>query len=483
MNQSCLSNPIQPKNLNNAPFQWLPNVIGEAIGGHIISHLDHPPAFFSNISIDSRTIKPGDLFVALIGDTHDAHNYIPEVVQKGVKGIIIQRNRMHLSCISSIQKECLLFVVDNSTDALGHLAAYRRNHSQAIMIGITGTNGKTTTKEMTASVVGMNYHTLKTKGNHNNHIGVPLTLLQLTSDHQCGVIELGMNHRGEIAYLSKIVQPKVGLITNIGPGHLDGVNNLDGVMHAKGELLDALPNNGMAILNADDPKLPELKKKLKCPYTTFGFSKEAVIRASNVNQTESSVSFMISIPKQTFQVTLQTPGRFMIANALAATAVGYYLGISENHIKQGLEQFVPVHGRLRIIPLQNQRYVIDDSYNANPASMKAAIDTLASLKGRHRGIFVAGDMFELGDHAFQLHKEIGFATAKASIDMIYATGNYAEAVKQGAQDGGLDPKHIIIDHKESICEALTKNCLKGDWILVKGSRAMGMEMVVEKLME
>jgi len=460
-------------------YKWSPQQICNATNAHMLSNISDS-SLFNNISIDSRIIHTEDLFVALIGDNHDGHDYIQNVLYKNVKGIIIQSDRTGLPILSKIKNQIYIFVVKNTTTAIGDLAAFKRKKSSAKMVGITGTNGKTSTKEMTASIIQKRYCTLKTLGNLNNHIGVPMTLLKLKKKHQWGIIELGMNHVGEIKYLSKILKPDIGLITNIGPGHLEGVQNLEGVAVAKRELIESLSSNGRAILNADDPMLPKIKEKLNSPYITFGINKRATISASNIKQ-KRNTSFVLNLPETSIEITIKTPGKFMVYNALAAASVSNLLQIPEETIKKGLEEFEPVKGRLVVISITNKRHIIDDTYNANPVSMKVALETLASLKGSNRSVFVVGDMFELGKNSFELHKNIGKFAAYSNVDLLLATGSYAEAIREGAIEGGISKNRIVIGNEESIKDFLLNNSQSGDWFLIKGSRAMGMEKYVNFL--
>lgn len=437
---------------------------------------------FSGVSIDSREISIDDLFVAICGNVHDGHHFIENVIAQGVRGILVNRDKSGaLSRTWLMEKEMVCVAVDDTTRALGDLAAFNRKRSAASVVAITGSTGKTSCREMTASVVGRCFNSLSTRGNFNNEIGLPLTLLQLDRSHQWAVVELGMNRPGEIARLGEICSPDVGVITNIGPAHLEGLGSMEGVMLAKGEILEKIKPEGTAVLNADDVRVLQLAAKTSRKVVFFGLSRDALIRASAISETGHGVSFNLELPEETVTVGLKIFGRFMVSNALAAAAVGCLLGVPAMEIKAGLEDFKPVRGRMNLSETSRGIHIIDDTYNANPASMEAAITALRSLKGPGRGILVAGDMRELGKHAEDLHGKIGALCARSGIARIYLTGQYAESVRAGARDENMDPKNIFIGTREEIIENLKDSLRSGDWVLVKGSRAMGMEKVAQAL--
>ncbi|MBW1643046.1 MAG: UDP-N-acetylmuramoyl-tripeptide--D-alanyl-D-alanine ligase, partial [Deltaproteobacteria bacterium] len=272
---------------------------------------------------------------------------------------------------------------------------------------------------MTAAIVKQRFVTLSSRGNFNNEIGLPLTLLKLNHGHKWAVVELGMNAPGEIARLGEMCMPDIGVITNIGPAHLEGVGSIEGVMHAKGELLDKIKAGGTAVLNADDHRVLHLAGKTSTNVIFFGMSDKATIRAESFIETDRGISFNLVLPEETITIDLKIPGIFMVSNALAAAAVGYKLGLSAKEIKTGLEDFKPVGGRMNILHTGRGINLIDDTYNANPGSMEEALKTLTTLKKNNRGIFIAGDMFELGRHAEKMHEEIGALAADSDISRLY----------------------------------------------------------------
>lgn len=467
------------------PIPWTALQILEATKGELLC--GGTERFFSGVSIDSRRIFPDDLFVAIQGEVHDGHNFVKDVVESGVCGLLINKNKADVF-FSDVrvredwrQKGLLCVAVKDTTKALGDLTAFQRRRSNVSVIAITGSNGKTTTKEMTNGIVSRCFGTLATIGNFNNQIGLPLTLLKLNRSHQWSILELGMNHPGEIRRLSEICMPDIGMITNIGPAHLEKLGSLKGVMDAKAELLENIKPNGTVVLNADDPNLSDLCRRTSKKVLRFGFSEDADIRAISVKKKRFGTSFILSMPTETLPIDLKIPGAFMISNALAAASAGYLLGLKAEDIKAGLEEFQSVQGRMNVFKTKNGIHVIDDTYNANPGSMESAIMTLKSMKGEHRGVLVAGDMHELGDHTESMHKKIGSVAAGIGISGLYLTGRFAGSVAAGAQQNGMKRRDIFTGTKQEIVENLKDTLGPDDWVLVKGSRAMAMEQVVQDL--
>jgi UDP-N-acetylmuramoyl-tripeptide--D-alanyl-D-alanine ligase len=362
------------------------------------------------------------------------------------------------------------------------MAAFNRRRTPVSVIAITGSNGKTSTRKMVSDVVSRRFCTLSTQGNLNNDIGLPLTLLNLNRDHQWAVVELGMNRPGEIQRLAEICLPDIGLITNIGPAHLEGLGSMKAVTKAKGELLGKIKPDGTAILNADDPRLLKMADITPINVLFFGMSKDAAIRAESVEKKGEGLSFSLVLPDETILVHLQTPAMFMISNALAAAAAGHLLGLTAVEIKNGLAAFKPVQGRMNIHNTGKGIHIIDDTYNANPGSMQAAIITLTSLKGKNKGFLIVGDMLELGEHSAPMHQKIGAVAARSEIAGLYVTGKYAEDVAKGALEEHMSPNDIFKGTHEEIIDAVSDRLDAGDWVLVKGSRGMAMEKVVQALL-
>ena len=462
------------------PIPWTQEEIIKATKGEILSGGSN--LLFSGVSIDSRTISAREIFVAIRGNLHDGHTFIEEAIKLGVKGLIIDRQEaVKLPCEEWKKAGIFCVAVGDTIKAIGSLASYNRARAGVSVVAITGSNGKTTTRRMTAEVVSRRFETLSTTGNLNNEIGLPLTLLKLSHSHEWAVVELGMNHPGEIERLAQISKPDIGIITNIGPAHLEGLNSLEGVMNAKGELIGGIKPDGTAILNADDDMLMNLARRASKKVLLFGFSGNASVRASLVEVRRHTTSFTLLLPEETVAVDLPVSGGFMVSNALAAASVGYLAGLPASEIKAGLENCTPEKSRMNIFTLSNGITVIDDSYNANPGSMEAAIKTLSELKATNRGILIAGDMLELGEHSKKMHEKIGAFCAESGIERLYATGQFAGNTADGAVSKGMSLNSIVTGSHDDIMEDITGWVGTGDWILVKGSRAMGMERIVYRL--
>lgn len=436
---------------------------------------------FSGISIDSRKISPDDIFVAVKGENFDGHHFVGDVLKKGVKCVIISKENNNKNIIDK-NPNMNIIGVDNTITALGHLANFRRRAAHATVIAITGSNGKTTTKEMTAAIISKKYKTLSTVGNLNNEIGLPLTLFNIDKSHQFAVLELGMNHFGEISRLAEICSPEIGLVTNVGSAHIEGLGSIEGVAKAKGELIKKIDKNGTVILNLDDERVAGMADKTSAKVLFYGLSEKASVRGEFISEDKNEILFKIFMPdgNQT-TIKLKAAGTFMISNALAAASAGYTAGLNMDEIKKGLEEFSPVPGRMNIHSTKKGIHIIDDSYNANPNSVKEAIQTLKALKKGHKGVVVIGDMFELGSSATRLHEEIGALSANSELKNLYVTGEYAEFVKKGAVSAGMDRQAVFTGTKKEITERLTEKTEPGDWILVKGSRTMKMEEIVSHI--
>ncbi len=460
---------------------WTTTEILKATGGDLLS--GDPDHIFTGISIDSRDITPPEIFICIRGNSYDGHSFVLDVLKKGVAGLVINGEKFgDLPRLPKTKNRIVCVGVQDTIKALGDLALFHRRRANASVIAITGSNGKTTTRKMTAGVVEQRFVTLSSRGSYNNEIGLPLTLLNLKKCHQWAVLELGMNRPGEIERLSEICVPDVGVITNIGSAHLEGVSSIAGVISAKEELLKKIKPNGTALLNADDYRVMKLAERIAVKVLFFGLSEKADISARSVKEKDQGIDFTLCLPKETVSIHLKTAGRFMVSNALSAAASGYRLGLSAEEIRAGLQSFRPVAGRMNVVRTLRGIQIIDDTYNANPDSMKAAIDTLGFLKKKKRGIFVAGDMLELGEFAESMHRMIGTLFAKSETAKLYITGDFAGVVAAGAKNEGMDASDIFIGSKKDIIEDLTHFLQPGDWVMVKGSRGMAMEKIVKKLM-
>jgi UDP-N-acetylmuramoyl-tripeptide--D-alanyl-D-alanine ligase len=465
---------------NGHPLPWTVNEVLRATGGELLCGSQNQNREFEKVSIDSRNISAGDLFVAIVGEVHDGHRFANDVVEKDVGGLVVARDKTAALPISEWQARRIACVaVADTTRALGDLAAFHRSRTDVALVAITGSNGKTTTRQMTAGVVAQKFSTLSTIGNYNNQIGVPLTLLRMAPEHAWAVVELGTNSPGEIARLARICSPDIGVITNIGPAHLEGLGSLDGVMREKDQLIGHLKAGGRAVLNADDRRVTRIAERTEKKVLLFGLNKTAAIRATKIQEKISGISFSLDLPRESLTVDLKVPGQFMVINALAAAAVGHLLELSATEIKSGLETFKPAWGRMNIFKTTNGIHIIDDTYNANPDSMQAAITTLNGLRANNRSVFVAGDMLELGAQAESLHRQVGARAATADINKLCVTGEHAETVAAGAKDAGMKSENIVIGSQEKILSHLKDFLKPGDWVLVKGSRGARMENIVK----
>jgi UDP-N-acetylmuramoyl-tripeptide--D-alanyl-D-alanine ligase len=463
-------------------MEWTTHDILAATGGHLLSGSRRTA--FAGIGIDSRQLAPESLFVAIEGDVHDGHTFAPDVVTYGGHGIIVREGRIADTTIAAWQdQQVVCIAVPDTTRALGDIAAYHRRRMPARVIALTGSNGKTTTRAMSAAILTHKGSTLATQGNLNNEIGLPLTLLQLEKAHTLAVIEMGMNHPGEIDRLGQIAAPEIGMIINVAPAHLEGLHSIEGVMRAKGELMRHVAPTGRVILNADDEYCRRLAET--CPVETllFGFGPEAPIRATDLESGPRGWAFTLQMPSGEIQVNLQVPGKFMVANALAAAAAAYCCDVVPEYIKAGLESVAAVDGRMQLVPLPWGITLINDCYNANPASTAAAIDTLARMKGASRGTLVLGDMLELGPEAENWHRKTGQKAGQAGLDRLFVHGAFASAVIEGAQEAGMAQDRIMAGEITDISAALTQWLTPGDWVLVKGSRGMRMERVIAALQD
>ena len=441
--------------------------VAAVTGGQIIHN--GADVTIHGFSTDSRTLQPGELFIALRGERFDGHDYIAQALRHGAAACLSEEVIAGLT-IPVVQ-------VRDTLAALGDLAQAVRSRFGGPVVGITGTTGKTTTKEMLAAILARGGPGLKSAGNFNNLIGVPLTLFGLTREHRWAVIEMGMSARGEIARLAQIAAPQIGVITNVGAGHLENLGGISGVARAKGELFIQLPAGGTALINADDPQICQLPLANGVRRVLFGNAPEAQVRATEVRAADGSVTFTLHLPHASVAVQLPLPGRHNVQNALAAAAAAWVLDVPVDDIAAGLADFKPCPGRMELIELADDLLILDDSYNANPLSMRAALDALHDLGRPGRRIAVLGDMLELGHAARDLHREVGLLAAERA-DWLFTLGELARDIAAGAAEHGLDNTHIVASTTvEALVSQLRPLLQPGDRVLVKGSRGMRMERV------
>jgi len=436
---------------------------------------------FNGLSTDSRNIEKGSLFVPLVGEKFDGHDYIVDALNSGATAILCDKDRRELA--TSFPEDISAIIVYDTLKALGDMAHFWRKRFPIPVVGVTGSSGKTTTKEMMAAIAGISKNVLKNKGNFNNLIGLPLTLLELNPDHEIAVIEMGTNKRGEIKRLTEIAEPDIGAITNIGPAHLEGFGSLEAVRDEKGDLFRGMKSQGVAITNGDDEMLTYLADKWSGRKITFGMGRDAVVRAKDVVMTgHGAMVFKLSIGETCRTVEIAAPGIHNVYNALAAAALSLASGIEIDDIYNGLNKFHQIPGRMSIHQLKNGAYLVDDAYNANPASLKEALLTLKDLRGQDESIVVFGDMLELGDSSEELHEEAGMIMAETGVKKIFLRGDFSRAVARGLARGGVGTDHIFfIDAPDTLVGHLRRYFHAPYWVIVKGSRGMKMERFVRAI--
>jgi len=423
---------------------------------------------FEGVSTDTRTIRDGQLFFALQGPNFDGRDYVGVASENGAAAAVVS---------SHVNFDMTQITVDDTRAALGRFAAAWREEHDATVIGVTGSNGKTTLKELIAACLKRQAPTLATQGNLNNDIGMPLMLARIEESHRYAVLEMGANHAGEIAYLASLARPDVVVITNAGAAHLEGFGSIDGVARAKGEILQDENRPQVAVLNADDRFFGYWASLVSdIASLSFGFSDSADVRADDIVANASSTKFTLYVADESVAVSLPLVGVHNVRNACAAAATAHALDVSLDDIRAGLEDVSPVAGRLQPVRGVHGATLFDDSYNANPLSVIAAAEFLAALPGE--SWLVLGDMKELGDDAIELHREVGEAARASGVDRLFAYGDLASIAVEGFGENGrwyasLD---TLVDE---LSEALTADVS----VLVKGSRSMRMERVVDALRE
>jgi len=428
---------------------------------------------FNSVGTDSRNIQKNQLFVALKGDKFDGHQFAEQAFEAGAAAVMVNAD-------SASENLKAALVVADTYQGLGQLSAYWRSQLSMPIIAVTGSNGKTSVKEMLASILkvaaGDAEKVLATQGNLNNHIGVPLTILKINAQHNFAVVEMGMNHAGEIAYLTKLAKPNVTIINNAGDAHLGELGSYEAIAKAKGEILEGLVDSGTAILNADDVFYPLWKSLAKDKkIITFGLNKPSDVTATyQLNEMDSEI--LLKTPSGEIDIHLPAPGLHNVMNALAASSAALAVGVSFTAIQQGLAAYQGAKGRLQSFKGFNGALVIDDTYNANPMSMKVAIDVLSARAGKN--ILVLGDMGELGQDEITMHEEIGSYAKNAEIDALFTLGNKSAYMTAAFGDGAKhynDFDLLVNDVRETMQANTT--------VLVKGSRFMAMEKVVKAIIE
>ncbi|MBL7686178.1 MAG: UDP-N-acetylmuramoyl-tripeptide--D-alanyl-D-alanine ligase [Deltaproteobacteria bacterium] len=430
-----------------------------------------------SLSTDSRTIQNGEAFLCLKGESFDGHDYIEEVIQKGASLIIFEKNRFqNFSSHPSLS----FLEVQNSLESLGNIARSWRRKFSIPLVAIGGSNGKTTTKDMSAAVLSAEYVTLATEGNLNNLIGVPKMLLKLKASHQAAVIEMGMNDFGEMKRLTEIAEPTVGLLTNTGFEHMEKMKDLEGVARSNAELFQSMPSGTLALINQDDAYIS--KMTTKAFKISFGISNPSDVYCVAHQNSPDGIQLEVKYLGKTYSFESSAIGPANVKNALAAIAVGFGLGLDAKKIQKGLKTFQA--RSMRMEQLRTKSYLIlNDCYNANPSSMEIALQTLQQLKAGAPGLAVLGEMKELGDFVLEGHRQVGKSVAQHHIHYLIVVGPYANEVKAAAQEAGLPSNQIFAaSSQEEIFETLQIWAPLAKTILVKGSRGARMERVTEFLM-
>jgi UDP-N-acetylmuramoyl-tripeptide--D-alanyl-D-alanine ligase len=462
---------------NDSPKFSLEDVL-KATAGDLVAGAKEK--IFYGISTDSRLVKKGNLFIALKGEKFDGHVFVNEAVEQGAAGIIVNDAKVSKDLTN---KKVTVIKVADTLVALGDLAREWRKRFFIPVIGLTGSSGKTTTKEMIAAVIGRKKNILKTEGNLNNLIGLPQTIFRLTTEHELAILEMGTNTRGEIKRLTQIALPDIGLITNVGPAHLAGFGSIDVVSEEKGDLFLNMSPSGTIIVNIDDKAVAICAERWIGRKITFSMSPNADVTVKDIKMNGiKGMSFNLVVGENTQKVEMKIVGLHHVNNAMAAAAAAFTVGTDIKTIAEGLAEFRPFSGRMEMVKLRNGSFLLDDSYNANPASVREALMTLKDLKVHHNGFVFLGDMLELGTESEEMHRKIGMLIATIGINTLFLQGNFSKVTAAGAMEGGLSPENIFfLSNENNGINYLKENLKKGDWILVKGSRGMKMEKIVAQI--
>lgn len=444
--------------------------IAQACGGVYHGSEEMKQSIVESITTDSRQAAKGCLFVAIPGERVDGHDFIPSVFEKGALAVLSEKE-LENPAGPYIQ-------VASSLEAVKGIAEYYRQQLDIKVVGITGSVGKTSTKEVIASVLAQKYNVLKTLGNFNNELGLPLTVFRLRDEHQIAVLEMGISHFGEMHRLAKVARPDICVITNIGQCHLEFLGSRDGILKAKSEIFDFMNPEGTVCVNGDDDKLMTIEEVHGKRPVHFGLSPENDIYADTiVSRGLLGSTATIHTPDAAFDVQIPLPGAHMVLNALAATAVGLQLGLTTEQIAAGIAAVQAVSGRSRVVQA-GDLVLIDDCYNANPVSTKAALDLLSLADGRK--VAVLGDMFELGEKEREMHGQVGAYAAEQGIDCLYCAGSLSEEMYRAAKEAGISQAEHFAD-TDALLAALPELLHPGDSVLIKASHGMGYAKIVEAL--
>jgi UDP-N-acetylmuramoyl-tripeptide--D-alanyl-D-alanine ligase len=441
-------------------------------GGRLLARSDRP---IRGGAVDSRLIEPGQVFVALPGERTDGHAFVADAIARGASAVLVTRPTSDPATLGDVT----VVRVADPLAALGAIAAGWRRRFHPIVVGITGSIAKTSTKEAVATVLGARYRTMRNEGNQNNEVGLPLTLLRLGPDDEAAVLEMGMYVGGEIADLARIARPRIGVVTAVQPVHLSRIGSLEAIQAAKGELLEALPPDGAAILNADDPIVVRMGARSAARAVTYGFADDADVGAEAVESAGmDGMRFVLRADGTRRAMTIPTLGRLSVHNALAAAAVARVAGLSFDQIATGLAAGWTAPHRVQLVRL-GAVTIVDDTYNASPRSVVAALDLLTGLPGRRGAIL--GEMLELGDLSLEGHRLVGEAAAR-SVDWLVVVGRGAAGIADGARAAGLDRSRVVqVADIDAASAAVPPRLRDGDVVLVKASRGIGLDRLVDDL--
>ena len=446
--------------------------IADWCGGKVSARFEHLRV--SRMQSDSRKVRSGDLFVALKGAKADGHDFAETAINHGAVAALVSR---------PISEKLPSIEVEDTLRAYGDIAAGYRKLTGVKVVGITGSVGKTTTKEMTASILEAVYHTAKTEGNHNNNLGLPMTIMDMPENTEVAVLEMGMNHSGEMEYLSSIARPDLAIITNIGTMHIEHLGTREGILQAKLEIMRGMPEDGAGVFNGDEPLLWNIRAIGKHKKYYYGIENHACdVTATDIVELDDGVRFVVHGFGQQFELFVPMLGRHAVYNALAATTVGLLLGVKPEQIQARFSSFHNTGMRQKIY-VKNGVTIIEDCYNAGPESTEAALDVLAGIKTDGRRIAVLGDMLELGNRSAAEHYRIGrLAVGKA--DLLLTYGEHSVRTLTGAITGGMNPKNTDhFDTHEDMARMLKMRVSEGDVVLFKGSRGMRMEKVLQLFLD
>jgi UDP-N-acetylmuramoyl-tripeptide--D-alanyl-D-alanine ligase len=438
---------------------------------------------FSGVSIDTRTLQPGELYVGIRGEKFDGADFAVAAVGAGAAGIVVPRTRDPKGGLSGVEAPVVI-AVDDTTEALQALARATRQASGTKVVAITGSAGKTTTKEVTAEFLGAKYRVIRNRGNLNNHIGLPLSLMELTARPDVAVVELGMNHAGEISTLVRIAEPDVRVWTNVGEAHLGFFASVEAIADAKAEILEGATPDSVLVANADDELVYSRARTFAGRVVSFGIERSADVRADRVVDAGiGGTSAQVTTPIGTFDLRTPLIGRGNLSNILAATAVGVHFDVPLAAMAERAAALKAAHHRGDVVRLGRGVIVIDDSYNANPTATRRAIDVLRSTRTTGRRVAVLGEMLELGDRAVGLHEDVGRAAADAGVhELVTVGGDAARAMADAAVAAGISRSHVrwfaTSDQAADACESFVRD---GDLVLVKGSRSVRTDLVVDRL--